>query len=141
MIDPQLQEEGPQVTPRLLRQFAAIWLVFFGGLAAWGFFRGGRASVAWFWMVLALSVGLPGLVFPLAIRWVFVALLGITWPIGWVISKVLLATMFYGLFLPIGLLFRLLKRDALALRPRRETPTYWLPKSGPADIQGYFRQS
>ena len=38
--------------PRMLRQFAGLWLAFFGGLAAWqGLVRGGSGSA----LVLAVA--------------------------------------------------------------------------------------
>ena len=37
----------------------------------------------------------------------------LAFPIGWTVSQVILAVMFYGLFTPIGLVFRLIGRDPL----------------------------
>ena len=37
----------------------------------------------------------------------------LAFPIGWTVSQVMLAMMFFGLFTPIGLVFRLIGRDPL----------------------------
>jgi hypothetical protein len=123
-----------------LRRFAAIWLVWFAGLgaAAW-FVRDDRAT-ALILAAVALAVGPIGLLFPPLIRSIFVGAMVVTFPIGWVVSHLLLGAVFYCLFAPLGLLFRLIGRDALGLR-RTSANSYWLPKPAGADLRSYFRQS
>jgi hypothetical protein len=48
--------------------------------------------------------------------------------------------MFYGLFTPIGLLFRLIGRDPLHRTRRAELETYWSPKPSADDPRRYFKQ-
>jgi hypothetical protein len=142
MIDPQLPDEGAVSTSdRILRQFAGLCLVILGGLACYTGFVRERPVAAVVLATLAAVLGGLGLVRPQAIRPVFVGLMALTWPIGWVVSHALLAALYYGLFTPLGLLFRLSGRDALARRPRAGMPTYWAPKRAPADVQSYFRPS
>lgn len=125
---------------RMLRQFAGLWLAFFGGLALWQGLAQGRAGLGLGLAALALAVGVLGLVRPRAIRPVFVGWMVLAFPIGWLISHTLLAVVFFGLFAPLGLAFRLFGRDVLALRPRADLATYWQPKPAPADVRRYFRQ-
>lgn len=141
MIDPELSPPRPTPVPaRTLRQFAGLWLVFFGGLACWERFARGGSALGW--AALALAIGGMGFVNPAAIRPLFVALTRLTYPIGWVVSRMLLALLYYGLFTPIALVFKLLRRDALTLRvPRRDGATHWSPKPMPAEIRSYLRQS
>jgi hypothetical protein len=47
---------------------------------------------------------------------------------------------YYGVFTPVALAFRVVGRDALRLRPRPDLPTHWLPKPRVADAASYFRQ-
>jgi hypothetical protein len=124
----------------MLRQFAGLWLAFFGGLAAWQGIARGRIGLAAGLAVLALVVGGLGLVRPALIRPIFVGWMVLAFPIGWAVSLVLLGLVYYGLFLPIGLVFRLAGRDALQLRPRTDAATYWTPHAAPADVRRYFRQ-
>jgi hypothetical protein len=125
---------------RTLRQFAATALVFLGGLAAWQGWMHQRTELAIALAVLAATVGVLGLVKPAAIRPVYVGCMILTFPIGWIVSRLLLAVVFYGIFTPLGLLFRLLGRDALGIRPQPEAPSYWLPKPAVTDRRRYFRQ-
>ena len=62
-----------------------------------------------------------------------------TFPIGWTVSRVILAILFYGVFTPVGVLFRLLGRDALGLQPKPAADTYWTPRRT-AEVRDYFRQ-
>jgi hypothetical protein len=61
-------------------------------------------------------------------------------PIGWVVSHLILALIFYGLFTPLAALFRLTGRDTLHRRPQPELDSYFVPKSTPADAASYLRQ-
>lgn len=125
---------------RTLRQFAGLWLAFFGGLAAWQGIARGRVGLALGLAAAAVVVGGLGLARPALVRPIFVGWMVLAFPIGWAVSLVLLGLIYYGLFLPIGLAFRLAGRDALRLRPRPDAPTYWTPRAAPADVRRYFRQ-
>jgi hypothetical protein len=126
--------------PRTLRQFAALWLIAFGGLAAWQGLARGRAGLAAGLAVAAVAVGGAGLARPALVRPIFVGWMVLAFPIGWTASLLLLGLVYYGLFAPLGIAFRLVGRDALLLRPRPGAPTYWTPKAEPADVRRYFRQ-
>ena len=53
--------------------------------------------------------------------------------------RVILAALYYVVFTPIALVFRLMRRDAL--RRRRSTAaSYWTPKPQPDDPTQYFKQ-
>lgn len=124
-----------------LRWFAGIWLVWFLGLGwlVWPIDEHHGAAIAS--IVCGLLVGLGGLAQPGAIRLVFACAMAASFPIGWLMSWLLLGIVYYCLFTPLGLFFRLIGRDALALRLRPDISSYWTPKSEPADIRQYFRQS
>jgi hypothetical protein len=124
----------------MLRQFAGLWLAFFGGMAAWQGLVRGRVGVALGIGALAVVIGGLGLARPQLIRPIFVGWMVLAFPIGWTISLVLLGLVYYGLFLPIGLVFRLVGRDALQLRPRPNLTTYWTSRPEVADVRRYFRQ-
>jgi hypothetical protein len=123
-----------------LRQFAGLWLAVFASLACWqGLVRHhGGAAVAL--AVLALAVGPIGLLRPELVRPVFVAAMVVTFPIGWMVSQVVLAVLYYGVFMPLGLVFRLVGRDPLELKRQHGRASYWSPKPAPETVRRYFRQ-
>ena len=125
---------------RTLRQFAGLWIVFFGALACWQGFGRGRVGVAVALALLAVAVGALGLARPRLIRPIFVGWMVAAYPIGWVISRLLTAVLYYGLFTPVGLLFRLAGRDPLMLRRRADLPSYWLPRPATTDARRYLRE-
>lgn len=112
---------------RTLRQFAGLWLVFVGALACRTAVHG-HTMAAVCLGVLAGVVGIVGLLRPASVRLLFVGLTALTLPVGWTVSRLILAILFYALFAPLGLLFRLTGRDVLQLRRRSNRSTYWEPK-------------
>ena len=124
-----------------LRQFAGLWLVFFGGLALWQGLVRGQTGLATLCAVLALTIGPLGLIRPGWIRPIYVGWMVLAFPIGWTVSQVMLALLFYGLFTPIALAFRLVGRDALSRRFDRAAPTYWEPYDPDRGLGRYLRQS
>ncbi len=89
--------------------------------------------------VAALSVVI-GLLAPSWLRPVYLVFVVLAFPIGWVVSHVLLAVVFYGVFTPIGLVMRLLGRDPLERRFDPEAPSYWVPCERQRSSEDYFRQ-
>jgi hypothetical protein len=132
-----IQRDPPRKT---LRQFAGLWLFFFGGLALWELLGRGRTGLAAVFALLAVTIGPLGLTRPQSVRLIYVGWMVLAFPIGWTISQVMLAGMFFGLFAPIGLVFRLLGRDPLQRTRRPELESYWAPKPASADVGRYFKQ-
>ena len=133
-----------------LCSFALLWFVFFvlaGAMAAWraGLFADGvHPAGAWtvpgvLWTV-AVAVSAVGLAFPPAIGPVYLLWMGLSFPIGWTVSHVLLGVTYFGLFTMVGGIFRLMGRDALARRLDRNASTYWVKRPPPVDAGRYFKQ-
>ena len=127
-------------TARVLRQFAAAWLVFLLAWAAHQWLARGHHQTALVLGALAVVVGSAGLALPATIRWLYVGCMIAAFPIGWILSLVMLAVLFYAVITPVALLFRLRGRDALRRAPAREAASYWTAKSQPEDVRRYFRQ-
>src|SRR6185369_15617001 len=89
---------------RHLRQFAAIWLVVFGTIAAWRAWHGTTGLATALIAVEAAAVGVMGLVWPPAVRIIYTTWMMAAFPIGWFVSRVALAVVFYLLFTPIALI-------------------------------------
>ena len=128
-------------TPRQVRQFASFWLSGFclllAGLAGYRFSS---------WTTAAVLAGCGGLSIVLGIvrpAWMRIVLLAWMWaafPIGWAISHVLIAALYYLVVTPIGLAMRAFGRDPLARRFDPDAQSYWTPRRQEADPGRYFRQ-
>jgi hypothetical protein len=138
MIDPALPEETARVDARVLRQFAGFWLVLWSGIALWQL-TAGRTIVATLIGGAAVLVGVAGLARPPLVRPIFSTLNVIARPIGIVMTRVVLAVAYYGLFTPLALVFRAIGRDPLH-RARRATSSYWTARPGNSEPRRYFRQ-
>jgi len=125
---------------KVLRQFAGTWLVLFLGIAAQNQFLKSRPTAALVFAVFALVVGLPGLVNPSLVRWVYSGSMVLAFPVGWCVSNLILATLYFGVITPIGLLRKLLGHDELGRRPAQDRQSFWDPKPAPRDVSSYFRQ-
>jgi hypothetical protein len=140
MIDPQLSDDAPVfASSGTLRQFAALWILVFGALA-WRVHSHGAEWLAITFAALALVIGPLGLLKPAAIRPVFAGMMLVTLPIGWVVSHLILAVLYYGVFTPVGLVFKLAGRDVLRRSHRPDRPTYWSPKPMPTEPSSYFHE-
>ena len=64
----------------------------------------------------------------------------LAFPMGWVISQVMLGILFYGMFTPVAFLLRWRGRDALGLKPPPGKASFWVRKEMPLDVRSYFRQ-
>ena len=124
-----------------LRQFAGIWFPAFCALVGWsiGHKTGHWSEVEIGWVLAGLlSVG--GLVLPALIRPIFVGLILLTFPIGWVVSHLLLGLIFYGVVTPIGLIVRISGHDPLQLK-KPSGNSVWKTSVGKTDATRYLRQS
>jgi hypothetical protein len=129
-----------------LRQFAVISLVGFGVIgciAAWksGAWTGGGAWTASLALWIAgAAIGLSGLIVPRAVWPVYVVLMALALPIGWVLTHVLLVVLYFGVFTPIAMIFRLVGRDPLHRRFEPDLDSYWIERPPHPAPGRYFRQ-
>jgi hypothetical protein len=125
---------------RVLRQFSAIWIIFFGLIALRRELHHHQHTAAVVLAVLAVTIGPLGLIWPRAIKPIFVGWMALAYPIGWFVSRVILGILFYGLFTPVAWIFRMRGRDALGLKRQPEAVTYWHAKPQPSNDSQYLRQ-
>ena len=63
----------------------------------------------------------------------------VAFPIGWVVTQLVLALMFYGVLSPLAIVFRWRGRDALQLR-KRDRETFWVVRDKPTPPEKYLKQ-
>ncbi len=85
-----------------------------------------------FGVVGALLV-LGGLAVPRALAGVYRIWMVAGFVMGFVMTRVILGVVFVVVFTPVGLFFRLIRRDLLAQRPDASAASYWIRRAeGPA---------
>ena len=145
----QMVELNLRPDARTLRQFGWIALVGFGLLAllAWQgwlvFARlevGTRETVAGVLAALAGVSTLFSLVWPKANLPIYVGLTVIAFPIGFVLSYVIMATLFYVVIAPVGAALRLVGKDPMDRRFLPAAKSYWIDARPERPRESYFKQ-
>jgi hypothetical protein len=133
----KLIEINWQPSDRQLRQFGWIALA---ALPAMGWcWNAGSLGIGWLAGIGAALAGW-GTLFPRSLRPLFIGLSLVTFPIGMLVSELALLVLFYGAFLPIGLIVRWTGRDLLQRQFEPSADSYWQPRKQAADAASYFRR-
>jgi predicted branched-subunit amino acid permease len=134
---------------KTLRQFGYIALVGFGLLAflAWverAIFAFGlgnaREPLAYAFLGLAALSLFFALVYPRGNRLVYVGLSVLTYPIGFVLSYVIMGSLFFFVFGLPAILIRAVGRDVMHRSYDPKAPSYWTERKGRRPSSSYFRQ-
>jgi MFS family permease len=134
---------------RTLRQFGVIALFGFSFLAAiawwellvFSFGLGeARPIVAGVFAVLAGLSALFSLVAPRANLPIYLGLTVVAYPIGFVLSYLIMGFLFFVMITPVGLFFRLTGYDPLQRRFDRGATTYWTDPRPRRAKESFFRQ-
>lgn len=137
--------------PKKLRNFGFFAFLGFGLMALLVAKRNGAltadeatGSIAWgfisLFAALALACPLLSLTFPKALRPVWITLSLVAVPIGFVISHIVMSLIFYGLFTPLALFFKLIGRDPMQRKLAPDAETYWEKRPPAPEAKRYFRQ-
>ncbi len=124
---------------RQLLVFALAWLVFAGGLglSLWHRQHSGAAIASG---IASVVVPLIGAAWPGGLRRFYLGLCYATYPVGLVVSSVVLVAIYYAVLTPLGLILRICRYDPLARRFDRQAATYWHRRPGARAPESYFRQ-
>ncbi len=134
-----LLEINRQPSRRQLAVFGLVWVLFFGTIGTLIAIRSGvRPAALVLWgLALAATIGWA------APAWMRILYLGMSYlglPVGYVVSFVILAVVWFLVFTPIGWALRLAGYDPLGRRFEPERDSYWTPHAGQRPMQRYFRQ-
>ena len=134
---------------KTLRQFGWISFLCFGSLAlmAWTerlifSFGLGQSRVVVMQILLAMAVlcALFSLLFPKANLPLYIGLSVISYPIGVVLSYIIMLVIYFGMITPMALIFRMIGKDPLQREFLPDAQTYW-EEPGPAHPrESYFKQ-
>jgi hypothetical protein len=64
----------------------------------------------------------------------------LVFPLGWLISHAILATIFFLILTPIGLVARLVRHDPMERRTEPSKSSYWTQRRQEATPERYLRQ-
>ncbi|UCF38924.1 MAG: hypothetical protein JSU96_08835 [Acidobacteriota bacterium] len=131
---------------KALRQFGLTMLIGLGVVGVllawkWGSFSG---QASWTGPFVLWGIGVAmGLFALLAADWLkpaYLLWMGLAFPIGWLMSHLFLLLVYFGIFTPVALFFRLVGRDVLRRRKRNRNDSYWIARRSQPVARRYFRQ-
>ena len=115
-------------------------MAFFAVVAWWIAARWAAPGPAAVVLVLAGTAGVAGLWRPSLLRPVYVLWMVAVLPVGWTISHLAMAAIYYLVVTPIGLIMRLCGHDPMHRRFDRAARSYWRARPPEARKGRYFRQ-
>ena len=127
-------------TKRDLRIFAALLIVLSTIAAVILWFRTGNAPLSTSIAGCGTVIGGVGCIRPQAIRWFYLTWITVTFPIGWTVSHLILAVVYYLVLTPIALLLRIGGHDSMKKRWEKTQQTYWEARTKERTPKDYFRQ-
>jgi hypothetical protein len=122
---------------RQLRQFGWIALAALP-LLGW-LWSGGNPTVTAGLAGAGLALALAAQLAPRALKPVFLGVSLAAIPVGILVGETIIALLFVGLFVPLGIVFRLIGRDSLQREFITPVKSYWQPRKQPAGPESYLR--
>ena len=98
-----------------------------------------KDPVLWCYLAAAASLVL-GLACPAAMKPIFRGWMALARAIGTANAYILLTLLFVFVFVPAGILLRLIGKDFLDRRIEPHRSSYWQPCEEPESVEDYFRQ-
>ncbi len=126
--------------PKVVRQFGVVCLVVFGVLGLVLALAKGRTTLGYSLVGLGVFCAVFGAVAPGVFRWFNTGSMLLAFPLGFVVSQVMLVFLFFVVFLFVGAFLRLKGWDAMLRQRKPAGATYWQDKPAPTDPKRYLRQ-
>jgi hypothetical protein len=127
----------PNPTTRQLHQFGAIGASL---LLLTGWWQRDSVVAAVALAACALIGAACTIWIPVSLKRPFVWLSAALLPIGLVVGEIVLAAVYFFIFAPVAIVFRVMGRDALQRSLDADAATYWQDSAEPSTAASYFRQ-
>jgi hypothetical protein len=74
-------------------------------------------------------------------RIIYLSLMLLVYPIGLIVSFLMIVLLYYAIIAPMGIIFKFLKKDPLRREFDESVSTYWVKHKDRKDINSYYRLS
>lgn len=123
-----------------LRDYSLICLPGFGVFSVIALIRFHSEMFAVILGVAAILIPILGYLSPKLVKPIYLGMSLLAFPVGFVISNLILLLMYLLVFTPVSLIFKLMGRDALNLK-KTNSDTYWkVYPNGEKKPSSYFHQ-
>jgi len=100
--------------------------------------------VAIHWIFIILGAGalifISSLISAKLTRLIYLGLTYLTFPIGYVLSFVIMSIFYFLIITPVGIVFRISGKDPLHRKYDKAAKSYWLKRQSPDRLDRYFHQ-
>src|SRR5438105_693298 len=125
---------------RELRQFGGIWFPLTCAIMGAGAYSKGHHLAGIIIWSIGLTTGALSVASPAALKPLYLGLMYVTFPIGFVVTHLLLGVLYYLVITPLGLVMRMMRRDAMTRRLDPAAASYWMAREPATGNERYFRQ-
>ncbi len=115
-------------SPKDIRIFLGIWAVIFIIIASFGLYKGNGIKL---WAIVCAIVCVGLMWIPRYVAFIYKVWILLGEMIGFVISRSVLFVLFFGIFTPIGIFFRIIGRDSLMRRYDTNAKSYFIARKSP----------
>lgn len=124
-----------------LREFGQAALAMLTGVALLlHLVKGLDATFALYICAAGLLIYLLSLVWAPLTKPIYLGLMIVAFPIGWIVSHLLMGIIYFFVITPIGLVFKLIRRDPLQRHFDRTARSYWVRRRTSGSAKRYFQQ-
>ena len=124
----EIKKEISALVPdsKTLRNFA---YTMFAVLLFIALLMGYKGNDHWTWpFLLAAIFILFGIVAPMQLKIIYQLWMGLAVIMGYFVSRIILSLLYYGTFLPIGLILKIFKKDLLGKEIDKSSASYWIKR-------------
>ena len=111
------------------RSFGFTFAVVFALVGAWLWWKSSRYALPAFGIGAAfglVAITVPVILKPLNIVWAYVGLV-----LNMIVSPVIMGVIYFGVFTPVSLFFKMTKRDSLHRKFDKSRSSYWIDRTPP----------
>jgi len=97
-----------------------IVVILFGFLIPWLF----ELNYSWWPWYIAAALAVPALIAPMALQPIYIGWMKFGNVMSWINTRIILGVLFYGMFLPIGIVMRLFGKDSMQRKLDKKLSSY-----------------
>jgi len=117
------------ISRKSLRKFGLSVGAVFCLLALWMFLKNHSPLAVTILGIVGVFLMFMGLLVPKALKEIYKVWMGIAFAIGWVVSRVLLAIVFFLVITPIGFIANLFGNEFMDIKKKTVRDTYWMRRN------------
>ena len=121
--------DDPGKRRRELRNFGILMFVALGAIGGFLFWR--HKDIYIYFLAAAGAFLVLGFAWPNALVVVYIPWMKFAAALGWINTRILLGIIFFGIFTPMALILRLIRKDLLSVNWNRKSDSYWLDVNNP----------